>query len=103
MHLLQAGYSPFGRKGLQFELLMLGIDFEREELESLAPGAKTFPQILVNGVSIGGYEDLLEKLTVYASETVNLMTVDLEDSTLISQKLYILVFIGIVCSQSFSP
>ena len=49
-------------KGLQFELLMLGIDFEREELESFAPGARTFPQILVNGVSIGGYEDLLEKV-----------------------------------------
>ena len=41
---------------------MLGIDFEREELENLAPGAKTFPQILVNGVSIGGYEDLLKKV-----------------------------------------
>ena len=50
------------RKRLKFELLMLGIDFEREEFESLAPGAKTFPQILVNGVSIGGYEDLLEKV-----------------------------------------
>ena len=47
-------------KGLQFDLLMLGIDFQREEFESLVPGAKTFPQILVNGVSIGGYEDLLE-------------------------------------------
>ena len=49
-------------KGLQFELLMLGVDFERGEFESLAPGAQTFPQILVNGVSIGGYEDLLEKV-----------------------------------------
>ena len=49
-------------KGLQFELLMLGIDFQREEFESLAPGAKTFPQILVNGISIGGYEDLLENI-----------------------------------------
>ena len=49
-------------RGLQFELLMLGIDFEREELGSLVPGAKTFPQILVNGVSIGGYEDLIEKV-----------------------------------------
>ena len=49
-------------KGLQFKLLMLDSDFEREEFESLAPGAKTFPQILVNGVSIGGYEDLLEKI-----------------------------------------
>ena len=49
-------------KGLKFELLMLGVDFERKEFESLAPGAKTFPQILVNGVSIGGYEDLLEKV-----------------------------------------
>ena len=49
-------------KGLKFELLMLGVDFEREEFESLVPGAQTFPQILVNGVSIGGYEDLLEKV-----------------------------------------
>ena len=49
-------------KGLRFKLLMLGIDFEREEFENLAPGAKTFPQILVNGVSIGGYEDLIEKV-----------------------------------------
>ena len=49
-------------RDLQFELLMLGIDFEREELVSLVPVAKTFPQILVNGVSIGGYEDLLEKV-----------------------------------------
>ena len=49
-------------KGLKFELLMLGVDFEREEFESLVPGAQTFPQILVNGVSIGGYEDLLEKI-----------------------------------------
>ena len=49
-------------KELKFELLMLGVDFEREEFESLVPGAKTFPQILVNGVSIGGYEDLLEKV-----------------------------------------
>ncbi len=49
-------------KGLPFELLMLGVDFEREEFEELVPGAKTFPQILVNGVSIGGYEDLLERV-----------------------------------------
>ena len=49
-------------KGLKFELLMLGVDFEREEFKILAPGAKTFPQILVNGFSIGGYEDLLEKV-----------------------------------------
>ena len=49
-------------KGLNFDLLMLGVDFEREEFESLAPGATTFPQILVNGVSIGGYEDLLQNI-----------------------------------------
>ena len=48
-------------KGLKFELLMLGIDFEREELETCSRG-KDLPQILVNGVSIGGYEDLLEKV-----------------------------------------
>ena len=49
-------------KGLKFELLILGVDFEREEFKNLAPEANTFPRILVNGVSIGGYEDLLEKV-----------------------------------------
>ena len=41
---------------------MLGSDFEREDLDNLAPGARTYPQVLINGASIGGYEELLQKI-----------------------------------------
>jgi len=50
------------KKNLTFDILMLGIDFERKDFDALVPGAKTFPQILVDGVSIGGYEDLVAKV-----------------------------------------
>tara|TARA_R110000796_G_scaffold59849_3_gene138192 strand:+ start:3658 stop:3885 length:228 start_codon:yes stop_codon:yes gene_type:complete len=34
----------------------LDVDFSREELKSQFPFARTFPQIIVDGVSIGGWE-----------------------------------------------
>ena len=46
--------------GIKYKLLELGRDFSREEFYSAVPGAKTFPQILINGTSIGGYEELQE-------------------------------------------
>ena len=49
-------------KNIKFKLLMLGTDFQREDFNTLVPGAKTFPQIIINGVSIGGYEELLAKI-----------------------------------------
>ena len=48
--------------GIKYELLELDRDFSREEFYKAIPGAKTFPQILINGTSIGGYEELQESL-----------------------------------------
>jgi glutaredoxin len=36
---------------------MLDVDFDREVLMETFPGARTFPQIIVNGDKIGGYTE----------------------------------------------
>ena len=36
---------------------MLDVDFDREVLMETFPGARTFPQIIVNGDKIGGYQE----------------------------------------------
>jgi len=47
------------QRGLEFEELMLGVNFNREFLLEKFPNAKTFPQIEVTGIGIGGYEELV--------------------------------------------
>lgn len=54
---------------IPYKLLTLNIDFQREDLDKIAPGAKTYPQILINGDSIGGYDDLVEKIDDIVSQT----------------------------------
>ena len=49
-------------KELSYKLLVLDEDFSREEFYEMVPNAKTFPQILVNGKTIGGYEELAVKI-----------------------------------------
>jgi glutaredoxin len=45
----------------------LGVDITKEELLERVPGARTVPQIFINGRYIGGYEKLDEYLkTEYA-------------------------------------
>lgn len=41
---------------LAFDYKMLGTDFTREEVLEAFPGARTFPQIKVNGTIVGGYD-----------------------------------------------
>jgi glutaredoxin len=48
----------FDNRELEYEYRQLGIDFEREEVLEMFPGARTFPQIVVNGLKIGGYDQL---------------------------------------------
>ena len=36
---------------------MLDVDFDREALMETFPGARTFPQIIVDGDKIGGYQE----------------------------------------------
>lgn len=52
-------------RGLKYTYKQLGVDFEREEVLEEFPGARTFPQIKVNGDKIGGYD----KLGTYLEET----------------------------------
>ena len=49
----------------QFEYKELGKDFEREEILAEFPEARTFPQIVINGLKVGGYEQFVK----YVEET----------------------------------
>lgn len=50
-------------KGIEFEYLQLGENYEFNELEDrVGSPFRTFPQIFVNGDHVGGYVDLVEKL-----------------------------------------
>jgi glutaredoxin len=39
---------------------LMGTDYTREDLLEMFPGARTVPQIKVNGTSIGGYDQLMK-------------------------------------------
>ena len=46
------------QKGYEYKYYMLDEDFTREELFEIFPTARTFPQIKIDGESIGGYDQL---------------------------------------------
>ena len=46
------------QKGLDYEYKMLDADYTAEELFEKVPNARTFPQIFVDGESIGGFQEL---------------------------------------------
>lgn len=52
-------------RGLEYTYKSLGSDYSKEELLEMFPGARTVPQIKVNGTSIGGFD----KLGPYLEET----------------------------------
>ena len=47
---------------LEFEYLQLGTHYSLDELMTLAPNAKSFPQVFKDGTRIGGFGDLVEYL-----------------------------------------
>lgn len=52
--------TSFGEKvesNITYKKYMLNEDFNREELLKLFPNARTFPQILINGQHIGGWQE----------------------------------------------
>jgi glutaredoxin len=49
---------------MDYEYKLFGKDFTREELMETFPGARTFPQIIVDGQKIGGYTELKELTSV---------------------------------------
>ena len=59
----QCGYCEAAKRLLdsreiQYEYKQLGVDFEREDILAEFPEARTFPQIVINGLKIGGYDQL---------------------------------------------
>ena len=46
------------QKGIGFDYQELGKDFEMGLILERFPGARTFPQIIVDGKHIGGFDDL---------------------------------------------
>jgi len=46
------------QKGIDFGYQELGKDFEMDLILERFPGARTFPQIIVDGKHIGGFDDL---------------------------------------------
>ena len=47
---------------LEFEYKQLGTHYNLDELMTLAPNAKSLPQVFKDGVLVGGYSDLVEYL-----------------------------------------
>jgi len=41
----------------KYTKFMLDVDFDREKMMELFPNARTFPQIKIDGESIGGYTE----------------------------------------------
>lgn len=51
-------------KGLEYTYKSLGTDYTKEELLEMFPGARTVPQIRIDGKAIGGYTELAAKFTI---------------------------------------
>jgi glutaredoxin len=45
-------------RGLEYTYKSLGTDYTKEELLENFPGARTVPQIRINGMAIGGFDQL---------------------------------------------
>lgn len=49
-------------KSIPYDYKVLGEHFTREEIMEKAPGAKVFPQVFLDGVNIGSFNELRTKL-----------------------------------------
>lgn len=50
-------------KGLEYTETKIGSDITREEFLDLFPNARTVPQIIFNEELVGGYDELVKKLS----------------------------------------
>jgi glutaredoxin len=53
------------RRRIPYKEYVLGEDFDREKLLDKFPEARTFPVVVVDGIRIGGYDDLVEYVKEY--------------------------------------
>ncbi len=49
-------------RNYQYTYKQLDVDFTREQVFETFPNARTFPQIIVGGNKVGGYQELLSYL-----------------------------------------
>jgi len=49
-------------RGIEYNELIVGSDVTAEQLKSLVPGARSVPQIMDDGILIGGFHQLTEYL-----------------------------------------
>jgi len=53
------------QRGFDYEYRVLDTDYTKEELLETFPGARTVPQIVINGEKVGGYDGFMK----YIEET----------------------------------
>ena len=58
------------QKGIQFTTQELNVHFTREMILEKFPDVKTFPIIVVDGMYIGGYNELSEELNRQSSSQI---------------------------------
>ena len=58
----EAAKTLLKSKNIEFEERMIGKEWTREQFLEAVPGAKTVPQIILDGKLIGTYEDLKNHL-----------------------------------------
>lgn len=56
----EAAKALCNTRGYTYEYLTMNEDYTREQLLENFPGAKTVPQIVVNGLKVGGYDDFIK-------------------------------------------
>lgn len=49
-------------RGIEYNELMLDVDITVEQLKQLVPGARSVPQIMDDGIYVGGYKELVEHI-----------------------------------------
>ena len=48
------------QRGYEFEYKQLGTNFDRDQVLEAFPNARTFPQIVVGGKAVGGYDQFVK-------------------------------------------
>lgn len=50
-------------RGIAYEERMLEVDWTKEQLQEAVPNAQKVPQIFIDGIYVGGYNDLMSYKT----------------------------------------
>jgi glutaredoxin len=51
------------QKGIAYEERVIGRGYTKEQLLEAVPNARTVPQIFLDGMLVGGYDDLVKRFT----------------------------------------